>query len=99
MVLLKKNYNNSDGVCSHAVVLLPLVLNKKKLKHRVSWHLDIVQKSTLLSHFYFVCLIKFSIISPCLGKVKVLILIILVDVQRLHENGTLILCVSNGVYT
>ena len=45
----------------------------------------------------------FSIISSCLGKVKLSSdnsnLIILVDVQNLHENNNHVYCVSNGVYT
>ena len=48
----------------------------KKQKHRISWHLHIIQKLPLLkpreSHFSPVWIMEFSIISSCLSKVKVL---------------------------
>ena len=46
---------------------------------------------------------ELSIISPCLVKGKVFSdnsnLKNLVDVQHFHEDGKLIICVSDGVYT
>ena len=56
--------------------------------------IDTIQKSALLKisefHFSLVSLVEFSIISSCLGKVKVFLIILpsnLVYVQRLHEKG------------
>ena len=58
-------------------------------KNGILWHLYTIQESVLFktrkAHFCLVSIMEFSIISSCLGKVKVS-LPVLVDVQRLHEN-------------
>ena len=106
----RKKYHNSF----HLVVLLPWVLNKNE-KGNTNYHCIFVSfKSQLYpkqgsshgdSHSRPVWPKKLSIISPCLGKVKVLAilsdieyLIILVDIQRSHENGKWVSCVSTRVY-
>ena len=64
------------------VFFLPLLLNKKikKWKHGIPWHLHTIQKSALNktreSHCSFVWVMERSIISLCLGKVKVFLLIL-----------------------
>ena len=84
---------------------MPLSLNiKQKCKHRILWHLHIVQKSPLLktreSYFSLVWLMEFSIYISVFGLSQsfsdISSLPILVGVQLLHENGKWILCVSNG---
>ena len=64
------------------VLFLPLLLNKKKKKwkHGIPWHLHTIQKSALNktreSPCSFVWVMERSIISLCLGKVKVFLLIL-----------------------
>ena len=78
-------------IVSIQMFFLPLVLNKKiKLK---IWN-TIAPSCKLLNakefHFSFAWVMEFSIISSCLGIVKVFPIILptnLVDVQRLHEKG------------
>ena len=70
-------------------------------------HLHTNQKSALLetrkSDFSLAQIIELIVISLCLGKVKVFSnnpnMTHLVYVRRFHENGRIILCVSDEVFT
>ena len=51
-------------------------------------------------HFSFVWVMEFSIISSCLGIVKVFTIILpsnLVDIQRLHEKGNFFMRFNGGL--
>ena len=75
-----------------------IVSKQKKWKYGIPWHLHTSLLKAKEFHFSFAWVMEFSIISSCLGIVKVFLIILpsnLVNVQRLHEKGKF-LCVSNG---
>ena len=78
------------------VLFFTVASKQKKIKNENTeyhgWHLPTMQKSALLkareSHFSLIWFMEFSIISSCLGKVRVnSSLSILVNRQSLHGNG------------
>ena len=82
----------------------PLFLNQKlKLKHRIPWNFDFIENYPLIktreSHFSLFSswsVVFISIFRLCQSFFNNSNLTMLVDIQRLHEKGKLILRVSNG---
>ena len=74
-------------------------INKNEnTKYHCTWyHWSISSTEKRQSHFSLVWVMRFSIISSCLGKVRVSNQAILADVQRVQKKGKWI-CVFYGVY-
>ena len=103
-MLISRNFQDStfEIITITVTEIVPIqlffftVASKQKFKANIRNTIvpSYIQKSALLKtiefHFSLVWIMEFSIISLCLGKVKVFLIIIpsnLVDVQRLHEKG------------
>ena len=78
---------------------------KTKLKQEIPWHFHITQKSPLLKKEgpIFLLFDSWSAVFISMFGLSQSFsdnssLIILVDIQRLKENGKWIFCVSNGIY-
>ena len=77
-----------------------LIIGSKK-NYNWKHHSRVSSTQKWESHFSLVWFMEFSIISPCLSQIfsNNSNPAILIDVQRLHENGKWIICVSNDAYT
>ena len=103
-VLLEWHFRKKFTITAAEVVLIHLfsltVVSKQKLKIKSrntmahSWHFH-ESIFLLFGSWSMVCISMFGLSQSFSDNSN---LIILVDIQRLHENGKLILCFSNAVY-